>query len=211
MDERAALLAADYQAGRYTRRQFVRKAFGLGLTGAALSAVLEIAGDLPISDRISSVDAANSQQALVIGIPEATEKPDPPLCVEYGDITVINNNINEGVVRTKNGTAAIEPCLAKDWDISPDGRTYTFHLRPATFHDGTPVTADAIKLNFDRQTDDKNPYHFSGETMTDALSETSPAWRPFRLIPCESRKRDQMWRCFRISQYGLKGWSARRP
>ncbi len=34
------------------------------------------------------------------------------------------------------------PDLAQSYDISPDGTTYTFHLRPgATFQDGTPVTA----------------------------------------------------------------------
>lgn len=37
------------------------------------------------------------------------------------------------------------PDLAESYDISPDGTTYTFHLRPdATFQDGTKVTADDV-------------------------------------------------------------------
>ncbi|MEW6046759.1 MAG: ABC transporter substrate-binding protein [Bacillota bacterium] len=37
------------------------------------------------------------------------------------------------------------PRLARSWEISPDGRTYTFHLDPkATWHDGKPVTADDV-------------------------------------------------------------------
>jgi peptide/nickel transport system substrate-binding protein len=35
--------------------------------------------------------------------------------------------------------------LATSWDVSADGLTWTFHLRPnVTFHDGTPMNADAV-------------------------------------------------------------------
>ncbi len=45
----------------------------------------------------------------------------------------------------------ITPELAESWDVSTDGKTYTFHLRKnATFHDGTPVTAKDVKWSFDR-------------------------------------------------------------
>lgn len=37
------------------------------------------------------------------------------------------------------------PWLAKSWDISEDGRSYTFHLRDdVTFSDGTPLSAEAV-------------------------------------------------------------------
>ena len=43
-----------------------------------------------------------------------------------------------------------KPCLAESWDISPDGKVYTFHIRKGvTFTDGTPCDAFAIKANFD--------------------------------------------------------------
>ncbi|RNE64176.1 ABC transporter substrate-binding protein [Cryobacterium tepidiphilum] len=45
---------------------------------------------------------------------------------------------------------SIEPWLAESWDISPDGLTYTFHLRDdVTFSDGTPFDAAAVKANFE--------------------------------------------------------------
>ncbi len=44
--------------------------------------------------------------------------------------------------------------LAKDWDVSDDGRTYTFHLREdARFHDGRPVTAEDFKWSIERIAD----------------------------------------------------------
>jgi peptide/nickel transport system substrate-binding protein len=44
----------------------------------------------------------------------------------------------------------IVPWLARSWKVSDDARTFTFHLRPdATFSDGAPVNAAAVKKNFD--------------------------------------------------------------
>ena len=43
----------------------------------------------------------------------------------------------------------IHPCLAEKWEISDDGLTYTFHLRPGVvFSDGTPFDAEAVVENF---------------------------------------------------------------
>jgi peptide/nickel transport system substrate-binding protein len=50
----------------------------------------------------------------------------------------------------------ITPWLAKSWEISPDGRTYTFHLRDGvSFSDGTPLDAEAVRVNFARIHDPK--------------------------------------------------------
>jgi peptide/nickel transport system substrate-binding protein len=41
------------------------------------------------------------------------------------------------------------PYLAKSWEISKDGLTYTFHLvENATFHDGKPVTSEDVEFSF---------------------------------------------------------------
>jgi peptide/nickel transport system substrate-binding protein len=45
----------------------------------------------------------------------------------------------------------LEPELAESWEMAEDGMSVTFTLRPdATFHDGTPVTANDVKWSFDR-------------------------------------------------------------
>jgi len=51
------------------------------------------------------------------------------------------------VINTAKG---VEPWLAKSWDISADGKTYTFHLREGVrYTDGHPFTAQSVKANVD--------------------------------------------------------------
>ena len=68
-----------------------------------------------------------------------------------GDIFA-DNLIYSGLVRSDPaGSTTIEPSLAQRWTISPDGRTYTFYLRPGLkFSNGQPVTAEDVKWSLDR-------------------------------------------------------------
>ena len=43
--------------------------------------------------------------------------------------------------------------LCESWTVSRDGKTYTFRLRQAQWHDGQPVTAEDIKFSLDRITE----------------------------------------------------------
>ncbi|KYK36713.1 MAG: ABC transporter substrate-binding protein [Theionarchaea archaeon] len=52
----------------------------------------------------------------------------------------VTNQIFEGLVCYRSGTAEIEPLLAESWDISEEGRVYTFHLRKNVYwHDGNDI------------------------------------------------------------------------
>lgn len=50
-------------------------------------------------------------------------------------------------------TGEPKPWLARSWQSSPDGMTWTFQLRDnAKFHDGMPVTSDDVLFTFDYNT-----------------------------------------------------------
>ncbi len=50
--------------------------------------------------------------------------------------------------------AKVEPSLATRWDVSPDGRVYTFHLRQDVhFTDGEPITAHTVAKSWTRALD----------------------------------------------------------
>ena len=52
--------------------------------------------------------------------------------------------------------ARVVPALATRWEMSADGRTYTFHLRSGvTFHDGKPFVARQVLHSFQRALDPK--------------------------------------------------------
>ncbi|MBM2826056.1 MAG: ABC-type dipeptide/oligopeptide/nickel transport system, periplasmic component [Dehalococcoidia bacterium] len=57
---------------------------------------------------------------------------------------------------TLNHKLQIEPDLAERWEVSSDGKTYTFFLRKnAKFHSGKLVTANDFKYSFERAADPK--------------------------------------------------------
>jgi ABC-type transport system substrate-binding protein len=57
----------------------------------------------------------------------------------------------QGLVYYDRATLNIVPQLAKSWNISSDGLVYRFNLdERATFNDGSPLTADAVKFSLDR-------------------------------------------------------------
>ncbi|CAO5147428.1 peptide/nickel transport system substrate-binding protein [Frankia sp. AiPs1] len=73
------------------------------------------------------------------------------LHVNAQDVTAeIGRNVVDSLVSAApDGT--FHPWLASSWQITPDLRSFTFHLRTGvTFSDGTPFDAAAVKANFDR-------------------------------------------------------------
>lgn len=72
------------------------------------------------------------------------------------DLGLRSTSMFESLV-TQNDQLKYVPALAESWSNSPDGVEWTFKLRPGvTFHDGTPLTAAAVKENFDRVLNPQN-------------------------------------------------------
>jgi ABC-type transport system substrate-binding protein len=84
----------------------------------------------------------------------------------------------------------LEPMVAKSWTFAPDGRSVTFALRDdVTFHDGTPLRADAVKASFDRamtlpSSTVKSSFSMvSGVTVVDPLTVRIDTNRPASDLP----------------------------
>ena len=76
-----------------------------------------------------------------------------PALVEDGTTIDLLQQVFEGLVIWGEDNQ-IHGNLAEKWDISADGKTYTFHLKPgAKFHNGREVTADDFKYSWERACD----------------------------------------------------------
>ena len=73
-----------------------------------------------------------------------------PAITTQGGVQAICGSIFSGLVAHDFDLNPV-PDLAERWDVSPDGRTYTFHLAPeAVFHDGVPVTSEDVMFTFEQ-------------------------------------------------------------
>jgi peptide/nickel transport system substrate-binding protein len=83
-----------------------------------------------------------------------------PARITDSDSAEVTEQIYDHLVRYRADSTEIEPSLAIGWEVSADGRTWTFHLRTGVrFHDGTPFDAEAVVFSFDRQRDPRHPFH----------------------------------------------------
>jgi oligopeptide transport system substrate-binding protein len=70
----------------------------------------------------------------------------------------------EGLTRLDPRTATPIPALAQRWEISPDGKTYTFHLRSnLVWSTGEPITADDIVHSWRRVVNPDTAADYAGQ------------------------------------------------
>ena len=80
----------------------------------------------------------------------ATLRADPktwcaPIANEVSTTDITNGLLFETLVFFNHETQENEPALAESWAATPDGREWTFHLRPGLkWSDGTPLTTDDV-------------------------------------------------------------------
>jgi peptide/nickel transport system substrate-binding protein len=97
------------------------------------------------------VEPVGAAGTLRVGM-EIPVQLDPAFASSDSEIAILNAVYDYLVdVDAQN---RIRPRLADRWAVSGDGLTYTFALNPnATFHDGTPLTAEDVVWTFDRLRD----------------------------------------------------------
>lgn len=96
----------------------------------------------------TSADAAKTSVVLGMAIEPTGLDPTIAAPVAIGQVTW--QNVFEGLV-TIDEAGRIVPQLARRWEISPDGLTYTFKLQTGvTFHDGETFDATVAKASLER-------------------------------------------------------------
>jgi peptide/nickel transport system substrate-binding protein len=83
-----------------------------------------------------------------------------PARVADDESVEITEQLYDRLLHWKPGSSEIVPGLAMTWQVDATGRVWTFQLRDGvTFHDGTPMDADAVVFSFERQRDPQHPFH----------------------------------------------------
>jgi ABC-type transport system substrate-binding protein len=88
--------------------------------------------------------------SLILCVGDEPPGLDPTASASAAIDRVVYSNIFEGLVKTdRNGK--LVPGLAAKWDVSADGKVYTFQLRKGvSFHNGEPFNAQVAKWNLER-------------------------------------------------------------
>jgi peptide/nickel transport system substrate-binding protein len=103
--------------------------------------------------------APAAAQTFVFGAQGEPVQLDPAVITD-GISSRITRQIYDGLVKYRGATTTVEPALAQSWEVSPDGKVWTFALRRnVKFHDGTPFDARAVVWNFERWWKTTHPQH----------------------------------------------------
>jgi ABC-type transport system substrate-binding protein len=112
----------------------------LALVGAVVMLALAGCGSSGASSRHELIDSRDNYDPRSLDPAVSTDVP-TGRAVGY---------LFDGLTRF-TPDAKVEPALAERWDVTPDGLTYTFHLRRGvTFHDGSPFTARNVSSSWHR-------------------------------------------------------------
>lgn len=93
--------------------------------------------------------------AITITYKDDVATLDPAIGYDWQNWSMIKS-LFDGLMDYEPGTTNLKPDLAESYDISPDGKTFTFKLRHGVkFHNGREMTADDVKYSLDRVTNPK--------------------------------------------------------
>jgi peptide/nickel transport system substrate-binding protein len=182
-------LISEALSGNLTRREIMRRAALLGMTGPLLAGLLAACADRDDADddTPADTDADDDEEPAVDTDDEADDEDDDEVTTTGGTLIVgtetdietfdpahagalattrVYRNVYQGLVKYNPGTVELIPDLAtevptvENGGISEDGRVYTFKLREGvTFHDGTPFNAEAVQFSYRRLYDPDFEYY----------------------------------------------------
>lgn len=173
--DRVQELFEDYTRGKISRREFVRLSLLVGGAAAAQALMAACAPGQATAQPPASTLPPGATPGAVI---QATTPPktnitpqkliyaggqdapdiDPSNRTDYS-IGALTMQLYDRLFRYEGGfPQPVEPGLCTSFTSSPDAREWTFKLTDkAKFHDGTPLTSEAVKFSINRTLDMKKP------------------------------------------------------
>ena len=98
-------------------------------------------------------------QTFVFGAQGEPVQLDPAVITD-GISSRLTRQMFDGLVKYSGATTEVEPALAEKWEVSKDGKVWTFQIRKGVkFHDGNPLDAAAVVWNFERWWKAAHPQH----------------------------------------------------
>ena len=124
-----------------TRRHLLGAAAALGLTVPVTGL---LGGGAPVA-------AQDDLETLTIAMNGTPSDLDPHSAYDYRSAIALRGPY-EGLIALKGAaTDEYEGVIAESWEPNADKSVWTFSIRPGvTFHDGSPVDAEAVRASFER-------------------------------------------------------------
>jgi peptide/nickel transport system substrate-binding protein len=133
---------------RVSRRSFLKT---VGVAGAASTAPAFLRSRAEAQETPARDPAAKRGGTLRYGVHTAPAHFDVHQSGTVANIGAQSPMYDTLIRRDPRDGQTIIPDLAHKWEVSPDGKKYTFHLRKGVkFHDGADFTAADVKATYDR-------------------------------------------------------------
>jgi peptide/nickel transport system substrate-binding protein len=117
--------------------------------------------------------SAQGKAVLRMGFADEVLTLDPIKTV-YGPDILIQGMMFSRLLRSSADRKQLFPGLAEKYEISPDGKTYTFHLTDAKFSDGSPITAEDVAFSYTRMRFQKDSAYAGPFTALEKTETAGP-------------------------------------
>ncbi len=116
---------------------------------------------------------AAAAETIRVATPYQATTLDPMRSASSGNLEVYGQ-LYARLLHRDGVTLELQPGLAERWEISEDGKTYTFHLRDAKFSDGSPLTAEDVAFSLERVRTDKESAYPAPLSAVESVTATDP-------------------------------------
>jgi peptide/nickel transport system substrate-binding protein len=129
----------------------VKKILIIGL-GVVLLAFFFLLKFQPTPNQTKDSHSLSGKYGGVLVLATATDpKSFNSIVAKETSTTAVTGFLFEGLTRTNGITTLVEPNLAESWEVSEDGKIWTFHLRKdVKWFDGKTFTAGDVVFTFDK-------------------------------------------------------------